>query len=145
MNKLKKFLPCVITVVVVGALAFYGGMKYGQNQNSSSQNSGNRQGFQQSANGARRSINNGGFTTGQIISKDSNSITLQLTNGGSRVVFFSDSTKISKSSTSTVNDLQTGEQALVSGTPNSDGSITAQSIQLGFGFPQRQGSQQPGQ
>jgi len=145
MDKAKKLLPCVIIIIVIGGLAFYAGIKYSGSQSLNSQNSAiGRQAFQQgsgaAANGllARRSGSGGGFTTGQVISKDANSITVQLSNnGGSKIVFFSDTTQISKYATSTIDQLKTGDQVVVSGSANSDGSITAQSIQLGAPNPQR--------
>ncbi len=147
MDKVKKFLPCVIIIIVIGGLAFYGGMKYGGSQASNLQNSAaGRQAFQQGSGataggnfaGRRSGGVSGGFTAGQVISKDANSITLQLNNnGGSKIVFFSTTTQISKYATSTIDQLKTGEQIIVNGSANSDGSITAQSIQLGVSTPKK--------
>lgn len=41
-----------------------------------------------------------------------------------------DTLTINKATTATKSDLKTGEKVAVFGTPNSDGSVTAQSIQL---------------
>lgn len=80
----------------------------------------NRTGRQQSS----------GFVNGEIIAKDDKSITLKLRDGGSKIVFFSDSTEITKTAKGLVDDLRTGQQIVVNGNQNPDGSVTAETIQL---------------
>lgn len=137
---MKKILPIIITAVVVGGACFYGGLKYQQNVNTQTiaaqraqrtagldnfgTGTGQRNGTQRMAGGA------GGFTGGQIISKDAQSITVKSSDGSSKIVFFSDTTKIMKSAESSSDDLVTGEQVTINGAANPDGSITAQTIQL---------------
>jgi hypothetical protein len=72
----------------------------------------------------------GGFATGQITAMDSSSITLQLANGNSEVVFYSSSTPVSEPTTVSPSTLKVGTNVMVGGTPNSDGSLTAQTIQV---------------
>lgn len=129
----KKVLLIVIAVIVAGGLGFYGGTKYGQSNREVRVPSG----FQnlQAGNlgdGIRRSggTQNGGFATGEIISKDDKSMTLKTQNGGSKIVFFSESTQVAKSVPGTPADLVEGEEVTVTGSANSDGSITAQSVQI---------------
>jgi len=140
-NGVKKLLPVVIVLmIIVGGGAFYGGMKYNQ-----SKNKGSNQGFrnlspeqrQQLGANARGSFgpgrgNQGGanFTGGEIIAKDDKSITLKLRDGGSKIIFFSDSTEVDKFINGGTGDLEIGKTIMVNGTANQDGSITAQSIQL---------------
>jgi hypothetical protein len=50
--------------------------------------------------------------------------------GSSKIVYFSDSTMIGKSTQGAASDLNTGEQVMANGTSNPDGSITAQNIQI---------------
>jgi hypothetical protein len=137
---MKKFIPIVITAVVAGGLGFVGGMQYvkssvtgtprGANfQNASTNGTGTRQ-----INGLRQSW---GFASGEILSKDETGITLKLADGGSKIVFVASSTKIMKSTEGSTADLVSGKQASINGTSNSDGSITAQSIQLRPEIPQR--------
>ena len=72
----------------------------------------------------------GGFTAGEIIAKDDKSVTVKLQNGGSKIVFLSDSTEITKSAEGALSDLEIGKNISVNGTTNSDGSVTAHTIQL---------------
>ena len=124
---MKKVLLIIIAIaVLVGGGAFYGGMEYAQSKIP--------QRFQQfgAEIGGGRSGNQsaGNFVTGDIISKDDKSITVKLQVGGSKIVFFSDSTEIVKSVNGTSNDLEVGKTVMVNGTANQDGSLIAQSIQL---------------
>ena len=70
------------------------------------------------------------FVDGQIIAMDATSLTLQLRNGNSQIVFYSTSTPILKMTSGTVSDLAEQKEVVVTGTQNPDGSVTAQSIQL---------------
>jgi len=143
-NRVKKILPIIITVVVViGAGAFYGGMKYGQSKtpdfrNLSSEERQQRfsalggqgaagEGFQGVRSGNRTG---GGFATGEILSKDDQSITIKTQDGGSKIIFYSDTTGIEKFASGSSSDLEIGKTIVVNGTANSDGSVTAQSIQM---------------
>ena len=139
MNK-KNIVWGIIGIVILVAV-FYGGMVYGKSQASATALS-QRQAF--SAGGTRGTRNgaSGGFAAGQIISKDATSITVQLMNGnsasgtasgsqsGSKIIFLDSATKISKSVDGTTNDLVIGTQISITGTPNTDGSLNAQSVQI---------------
>jgi hypothetical protein len=136
MNK-KLFIIFLILVIVIGGGAFYGGMIYGKNKTTQGISQERQQRFQQmgaSAAGAMggRSGNQAGnnFATGQIISKDDKSITVKLQDGGSKIIFFSDTTKIDKFTTGSSIDLEVGKTVMITGKTNQDGSIIAQSIQL---------------
>jgi hypothetical protein len=73
----------------------------------------------------------GGFSSGKIAGIGSSTITLQLPNGSSKVVFYSDLTTISEPKVVSSSALTTGITIMVGGTQNSDGSLTAQTIQVG--------------
>jgi hypothetical protein len=140
----KNIIITAILVVVVGAGAFFGGTVYEKSSLTKAgllrggNNLGNRQGQgEQGQNqgrpggaGFNRGAGGGDFATGQIISKDDKSITIKIQDGGSRIVFFSDSTTVGKSTQGTAADLNTGEQVMVNGKSNPDGTVTAQNIQI---------------
>ena len=127
----------VVVAVIVGAAAFFGGMQYQKMQRGSLAfgGAGGAGRFGNRAGGA-----NGGSApvTGQIISSGASSITVKLSDGSSKIIILSQSTAINKQASGTTADLKTGTNVLVLGTTNSDGSVTAQTIQLnpmmrGFG------------
>lgn len=73
----------------------------------------------------------GGFTAGQILSAANGSITIEQENGSStEIVLVSPSTQVLKTTSGSTADLTAGTQVVVTGTSNSDGSLTAQSIQI---------------
>lgn len=137
-------LITVILVILVGAAAFFGGMQFQKSQNRS-QFAGQ---FGANGRGGNRQFGprtgaNGGAVVGQILSTDANSITVKMQDGSSKIVLLSGSTSINKQATGSVSDLKTGDRVAVFGTANSDGSVTAQSVQLNpaLGPGMRQGAQ----
>jgi len=127
---------------VVAGGAFYGGMAYAQSSRSAQANvfqggNGSQQGGRRAGGaggqggfGGGAGARGGNFINGQVIAKDDKSITIQLRNGGTQFVFFSPTTPIMKLATGTADDLQKGTNVMVSGTATSDGSVTAQMIQV---------------
>jgi hypothetical protein len=126
----KTILIFVLILIVLGVGAFYGGMKYGQSKNSFSRNFQNLF-FEQRQQMFQGRVRAGaGFLSGEVISKDEKSLTLKLPDGSTKIIFFSDSTQISKATEGTIDDIEIGKQIIVSGSQNSDGSYTAKTIQL---------------
>lgn len=129
----KKFIyVTIIAAILVGAVVFYGGMKYSRAKampNFSQKQFGQGQFAPGDRNGAQRP-SSGGFTGGEIISKDDKSITIKSSDGGSKIIFISDATEVLKSVTASSTDLNIGDDIMVNGTANQDGSITAQSVQI---------------
>lgn len=140
-----KKIVFVIVGIIALAGAFYGGMVYGGNNVRASiasrgaafnQNGGS--GVMGGRNGGR-----GGMVNGKIIAKDATSITVEMralqggaqgataaTGTGSRIIFYTDKTTVAKTVDGTLADLAIGKDVNVIGTPNPDGSVNAQSVQL---------------
>jgi len=146
---MKKILPIILVVIIIaGAGIFYVGMEYGQSKTSSGnpfgqnfQNLTPEQRQQLSQNTVGRGGNGANFLSGEVIAKDDQSFTLKMPDGGSKIVFFSDSTEISKMAEGSINDIEAGKQIMVTGEQNSDGSYTAKTIQLSPRFPASRNSE----
>ncbi len=135
MHKFKPVaLPVIVALIVVAGVGFYGGMRYGSSQSGVGDNrsfgvgSGARRGT-----GAGRT--QGNFAAGDVIAKDDKSITVSMRSGGSKIIFFSDATQVMKSAPGALIDIMVGQQITAMGTQNSDGSMTAQSIQIRPAMP----------
>lgn len=126
----KKIIAGVVAVVLLGG-SFYGGMVYGKSGTPARGQFGNGQfpGNPAGMGGMRTSMG-GGLTAGEIISKDATSITIKMQDGSTKIVLVSDSTQIMKTSTGSSGDLSVGTTVTITGTANSDGSITGQSVQI---------------
>jgi hypothetical protein len=129
-------LVTIIVVVVVGAAAFFGGMQYQKSQRNSQfaqfagrAGAGGNGTFQRRFSGANNQAG-GQAVIGEILKSDDSSITVKTQDGSSKIVLVSGSTAINKQATGTKDDLKTGEKVAIFGTSNSDGSVTAQNIQL---------------
>lgn len=129
----------VIAVLIVGAGAFYGGMKYQQMQRGARQ-FGRGQFGQGFGNGAN--VANMRPVAGKIITADGKSITVEMPDGSSKIVMISKTTTIIKAASASAADLKAGEQVSAFGSANSDGSVTATNVQLNP-FALRVGRQSP--
>ncbi|MBI5411709.1 hypothetical protein HZA43_00870 [Candidatus Peregrinibacteria bacterium] len=119
---------------MVGVGAFYGGAKYGSSTATATASAATRN-FQGFNRGGAGGANNSAMFAGTILSKDDTSITLQLRDGGSRIIFVSATTPVEKTTAGTTKDLTLGQTVSVRGQTNSDGSVTAQTIQLKPAMP----------
>src|SRR5690242_7720226 len=105
----------LVILVVVGAGCFYAGTAYQKSKtpvqtanNRGGQGGGNGGRFRGGAGGPVGQ--GGGFVNGQVIAKDDKSITVQLpNNGGTKIVFLSGNSQISKSVSGAVTDLSVGQ------------------------------------
>ena len=143
--KNKKNIVLVVGFVVVALVFFLAGSSYGK-KNALTANNQNVPGQLGRAGGAgARGMRAGsGFVNGQIIAVDANSVTVELkamggqngtpttgaTAQGSKIVFYTGTTSIMKTTDGTVSDLAVGKQVSITGTANPDGSVNAQSIQI---------------
>lgn len=125
----KNIIITILVAIIVGAGAFFGGMKYQQSHAAQAIPTTARFGQRIAGQFGRRDTN-ALSTFGKIISKDTNSLTIQLQDGSSKIINLSSSTKITKIDTITTSDLTQNSQVAVFGPVNADGSITAQNIQL---------------
>jgi hypothetical protein len=80
----------------------------------------------------------GGPVSGEIISVDENSITVKMEDASSKIVLLSKDTLINKSSVGSLENLIKGENVMVIGKTNSDGSVSAQTISIGGRMMQRE-------
>ena len=71
-----------------------------------------------------------GLLTGTVAKEDSGSLTLNTRDGSSHVVLFTPDTAVSKSVAGSMSDVTVGSTVIVSGSANSDGSLSAAVIQL---------------
>lgn len=132
-----------IVALAVGAAGFLGGMQYQKSRTPSGfanfgsfrgQGTNSPQGM--AAGGNRMMPARGGnrMTAGEVLSMDANTLTVKLPDGSSRIVILSEKTVYNKTQAGTLSDIKVGDNISVFGITNSDGSETAQSVQIGGMF-----------
>ncbi|NTV31463.1 hypothetical protein HGA91_05815 [candidate division WWE3 bacterium] len=141
MNKNNTLIIGIIICLVLCGGSFYGGMIYGEHKTSSNiptrngfgANSGQPRAFpsggMQRGNGFPGG-SGGGFINGTVTTTSDGTMTVKTADGSSKIVFTNDKTEVSSSVKAQIGDIKTDASVMVRGTTNSDGSITAQSIQL---------------
>lgn len=142
------YLTTLVLIVIFAGAGFYGGMKYQQSRSQSFSGQlrqGGIRNYQQgNSTGTMKNvgINRGGFkpVSGEIISADDKSITVKLQDDSSKIILINDKTQINKAETVNKSELKVGEKVSVFGSENTDGSVTAQNVQLN---PFQIGQQQP--
>lgn len=149
----RNIIITIIVALVVGTGAFYGGTVYEKSslakQNLLREANGQGNGGQRRGPGQGGGLGgagfarggNGDFVAGDVISKDDpapeqaqngagKSITVKTRDGGTKIIFFSDSTTIGKSVQGSISDLASGQQVMVSGKSNPDGTFTSHQIMI---------------
>lgn len=128
-----KIIAGAVGVVVLVGVSFYGGMAYEKSSGTPRQfGSGNGEQFQNRGIGTMgpRGGMGGGITAGEIISKDTTSVTIKMQDGSTKIILIASSTEVTKTAKGSIDDLSVGTQVAVTGSTNSDGSITGQDIQI---------------
>jgi len=123
----------VVLLFIVGGISFGTGYKVAGAKNQISnfarngvgQRTGNQVGQQGNM---MRAVNR--QTIGDVISLDANTMTVKMPDGSSRIVLLSSTMTVNKSVEALKTDLKVGSKVAVQGTTNTDGSVTAQSIEL---------------
>lgn len=146
MKNTKVLVPIILVLVGLGA-GFFGGYQYrnyrltqvrggfvgGPTGAAGAQRFTGTRGTGTGANAAFR----GGAVNGSILSVDANSMTVKMSDGSTKIVLLSGSTTYANTVSAQLTDLKVGGTVLVTGTPNSDGSVTATQVQINpqFGRP----------
>ena len=122
----------IVVFLLVGGISFFAGYKTATASQSAQKLSENTQGGQPRGGGrpGAGGRNGAGFNGGEVLSKDDQSIVIKSRDGGSKIVFYSPSTEISKFVTGLSSDISIGEMINVTGDTNADGSVTAKTIQI---------------
>jgi hypothetical protein len=116
----------IIVAIVIGFLGFFGGMQYQKSQRVTFP-----QGLGQRGMGNQRTFMGNRPVSGEIAGLDDKTITVKSQDGSSKIIVYSASTKVNKTTEGAISDLKTGEQIMVIGTEGTDGTVTAQSISVG--------------
>ena len=133
----------IIVAAIVGGLGFFGGMQY-QKANARPAGPGGQGGqFQAPGNGQGRpegfsgrngaAPGGGGFSpvSGEILEIDGETITVKTPEGDSKIIIYSNSTNVNKTSEGSLSDLEVGEEIMVIGNEDTNGTVTAQTISVG--------------
>lgn len=127
--KNKNLIISVVSSIIMLALGFFGGIQYQRNKLSKFSNN-----FP--GNGMRNQMGqrSGGFNQvrGTVLSKDEKSLTVKLQDNSSKIILMTDSTQINKVDKGVLDDIKVGEEISVFGNTNSDGSVTANNVQVGL-------------
>lgn len=125
MNKKEKII-FIISIIIFSGASFYVGMNYEKKEEGVSQlNRPNNLNTNIS-----RQRQDGGMINGEVKEIKDNILTIGVGDEGSKLVLFSDSTQVQKTTSGDIEDIKLGIRVVVTGSENQDGSITARSIQI---------------
>lgn len=126
----------VVLAIVAG---FFGGVYYQKNQsvNSMGKTRADRNDAFTQDRGSGMGMNDrpgsdmrGGVISGEISNKDESGMTIKMADGSSKIILVNNDTKYTISSEADSTKVVVGEKVAVFGESNSDGSVTASSIEL---------------
>jgi hypothetical protein len=132
---MKQHMMAVVLIVAVASAGggFFAGTKYQQSKRGQffMQGGSPTQGRMGSPMGNGTGMR-GGFrpVTGEVLKTDGTSMTVKLSDGSSKIILLTEKTEINTATKGTANDLVTGTKVAVFGSENTDGSVTAQNVQI---------------
>lgn len=141
---MKKMILMIVCALVLVGGGFWGGMTY-QKQKTTSNTVGTRDGAPPSGTSGGRGTFPSGSTppsggqggpgggngaSGEIISISDNSVTIKTSDGSTKIIYFTSSTKISKNTAGSTADLTVGTTIMANGTTNTDKSIASTTIMI---------------
>lgn len=132
MKNQKLVITGVIALVVGIGIGYFGSTSLGATKSPTRMGNAafTTRGAMMGGNFAGRNGAMGGLLTGTVASKDAGSLTIDTRDGSSHVVLVTPNTAVSKSVNGSLTDVASGSTVIVSGSTNSDGSISANLIQL---------------
>jgi hypothetical protein len=122
----KTIIAVVLAAVLAGAAGFFGGVTYQKVQSPSLGGFAGRGGFARTGAGAGGGAN---VATGTVLAVDAKSITVKTADGGSKTVFLSAQTAISKQQVLTPADIKVGDEVGAFG-QTANGGIDARMVQI---------------
>jgi hypothetical protein len=143
---MQKQTTTIIISIVLIIIAFFGGKAYGSSHAAPARAAGQfAQGsFSGMAGRTGGGRGMGGGIGGTVLSIGTNSITVSLpNNNGSKIILFSPSTTVLKSTAGTTADITVGANITAIGATNPDGSISANTISIRPTSAQGYGGAQP--
>jgi hypothetical protein len=135
-NKNSMMIVAIVLIIAAAAGGFFGGTLYQKNQAPQFGMMGAL-----GANGARGGNFAGRFgqngqnanfrpVRGQILNMDTNSLTIKMSDGSTKLVVLSSKTVYTKTATANLSDFKSGDTVNVIGTQNPDGSVTANDVSI---------------
>ncbi|HSD98264.1 MAG TPA: DUF5666 domain-containing protein [Patescibacteria group bacterium] len=128
-------ISALLVILALGG-GFFAGMQFQKNRVAMVARNGFYQSFGQNGQMRGRFGQNGSAfrpVRGQVLSIDPTGLTVKLVDGSSKIVVVSSSTMFAKSTNASESDVKTGDNVMVVGTQNSDGSITASNVEINPG------------
>jgi len=129
----KKYLstPTIVISIVFLIIGFAAGFFYQKSKTPNfASKFGNQTGQMMGNRNTSAKVNSPRSVIGEIINADEKSITVKSNDGSSKIILLSSKTQIAKASTAQSSDLKIGEKVSVFGQTNTDGSVSADNIQL---------------
>ncbi len=132
MNKFMKIILGLVIIAIIIGLSFYGGMLYKkQDRPTPPVNPAQLDTANPIATAVEPNrVAPQDMIVGKVTAMDNQSITLQLADGSTQTIFLSGTTRIGKVVTGTTDDITVGSSLAVNGTENSDGTVSAQMVQV---------------